>query len=82
MDNVVIPKNQMQRIEHYLKSLSETMRELLNEIRQSKDNNAVFKKLVGSNKFQKEVKRTEALYKRDTSKFINLYKLFRNQTTQ
>ena len=81
-DTVAIPKDQLNRIENYLKTLSDTLVELLNEVKQRKTDDDIFRQLVESKKFQEEVEETVALYKKDPTQFVDLFELYRKQKAQ
>lgn len=81
-NTITVPHDQLNRIESYLKILTDTMAELLNEVRHRKDDDDIFMELVNSKKFQKEAEKTITLYKKDPTQFVDLFKEYKKQKAQ
>jgi hypothetical protein len=72
-------QDQLNRIEHRLQRVTELLELLIGKI--AKEDEAVFSKLVQSDRFQQELNEALETLKKDPAQFTDLYEAYRQQKT-
>jgi hypothetical protein len=72
-------QEQLNRIENRLNQLTQLVEKLIVKVEQD---DSIFRKLVKSDRFQRELQEDLELLKKDPSQFTNLYEAYRKQKTQ
>jgi hypothetical protein len=72
-------QDQLNRIENRLNQLTQLVEQLIVKVEQD---DSIFKKLVTSDRFQRELQEDLELLKKDPSQFTDLYEAYRKQKSQ